>query len=145
MDFHPWVWPRVTPAAVTAHVEVRAVQGHPQACMGILFGPSGVDEPRMEGPCAGCVQEVGQGLTPPRVVCTPLFPAAIMKVLFRAQVEILSHRRWPGVVVVREGVGWPMVSVPGCHIWHREPARVPVPSRAVRSVTVLDGGYWSWS
>ena len=46
-------------------MEVQAVRGHPWAGVGVLLSPRGVDKSQAGVPCAGGVEEVGQGVAPP--------------------------------------------------------------------------------
>ena len=71
-------------------------------------------------------EEVGQGIAPPGVVGGPLLMAAVMEVFIGALVEALPHRRRPRIVVVGEGVAWPVVPMPRRCVWHRQAARVAV-------------------
>ena len=126
-------------------MEVQAVRGHPWAGVGVLLSPRGVDESQAGVPCAGGVEEVGQGVAPPGVVGGLLLTAAIVEVFIGALVEALPHRRRPRIVVVGEGVAWPVVPMPRRCVWHRQAARVAVSQLAVRSVTMLPGGDCSWT
>ena len=111
---------QAVPAAVAPDVEV-------QAGVGVLLSPRGVDESQAGVPCAGGVEDVGQGIAPPGVVGGPLLTAAIMEVFIGALAEALPHRRRPRIVVVGEGVAWPVVPMPRRCVWHRQAARVAVP------------------
>ena len=117
---------QAVPAAVAPNVEVQAVRGHPWAGVGVLLSPRGVDESQAGVPCAGGVEEVGQGVAPPGVVGGLLLTAAIMEVFFGALVEALPHRRRPRIVVVGEGVAGPVVPMPRRCVWHRQAAHVAV-------------------
>ena len=64
---------------------------------------------------------------PPEVVGGPLFATAVVEVFINVLIEALPHRCWPLVVVVREGVRWPVVPVPWRRVWQRQAARVAVP------------------
>ena len=86
----------------------------------------GVDESQAGVPCAGGVEEVDQGVAPPGVLDGLLLAAAIVEVFIGALVEAFSHRRRPQVVVVGEGVAWPLVPMPRRRVWHRQAARVAV-------------------
>ena len=107
-------------------MEVQAVQGHPWAVVGILYSPRGVDESQAGVPCAGGVEEVDQGVAPPGVVDGLLLAAAIVEVFIGALVEAFPHRRRPRVLVVGEGVVWPVVPMPQRHVRHRQAAPVAV-------------------
>ena len=126
-------------------MEVQAVRGHPRAGVGVLLSPRGVDESQTGVPCAGGVEEVGQGVPPPGVVGGLLLTAAIMEVFIGALVEALPHRRRPQIVVVGEGVAWPVVPMPPRCVWHRQAQVSRCRSLAVRSVTILPGGDCSWT
>ena len=56
----------------------------------------------------------------------PWLMAAVMEVFIGALVEALPHRRRPRIVVVGEGVAWPVVPMPRRCVWHRQAARVAV-------------------
>ena len=107
-------------------MEVQAVRGHPWAGVGVLLSPRGVDEPQAGVPRAGGVEEVDQGVAPPGVVGGLLLTAAIVEVFIGALVEAFPHRRGPRVVVVGEGVAWPVVPMPRGCVWHRQAVRVAV-------------------
>ena len=117
---------QAAPAAVAPDVEVQAVRGHPWAGVGVLLSPCGVDESQAGVPCADGVGEVDQGVAPPGVVGGLLLLAAIAEVFIGALVEAFPHRRQPRVVVVGEGVAWPVVPVPRHRVRHRQAARVAV-------------------
>ena len=70
---------------------------------------------------------VDQGVAPPGVVGGLLLTAAIVEVFIGALVEAFPHRRRPRVVVVGEGVAWPVVPMPRRRVRHRQAARVAVP------------------
>ena len=108
-------------------MKVEAVRGHPWATVGVLLGPRRVDESQGGVPRAGGVEEVDQGVAPPRVVCGPLLAAAIVEVFIRALVEAFPHRCRPRVVVVGKWVVRPVVPMPRRRAWHRQAARVAVP------------------
>ena len=108
-------------------MEVQAVRGHPWAGVGVLLSPRGVDESQAGVPRAGGVEEVDQGVAPPGVVGGLLLAAAIVEVFISALVEAFPHRRRPQVVVVGEGVAWPVVPMPWRCVRHRQAARVAVP------------------
>ena len=108
-------------------MEVQAVRGHPWAGVGILLSPRGVDESQAGVLSAGGVEEVGQGLAPSELVGGLLLTAAIVEVFIGALVEAFPHRRRPRIVVVGEGVAWPVVPMPRCCVRHRQAARVAVP------------------
>ena len=93
-------------------MEVQAVRGHPWAGVGVLLSPLGVDESQAGVPRAGGVEEPDQGVAPPGVVGGLLLTAAIVEVFIGALVEAFPHRRRPRVVVVGEGVAWPVVPMP---------------------------------
>ena len=101
-----------------------AGRGHPWARVGVLFSPRGVDESQAGVPCAGCVEEVDQGVAPPGVVGGLLLAAAIVEVFIGALVEAFPHCRGPRVVVVGEGVAWRVVPVPRRCVRHCQAARV---------------------
>ena len=84
-------------------MEVQAVRGHPWAGVGVLRSPRGVDESQAGVPCAGGVEEVGQGVAPPGVVGGLLLTAAIVEVFIGALVEALPDRRCRGVGGVARG------------------------------------------
>ena len=107
-------------------MEVQAVWGHQWAGVGVLLSPRGVDESQVGVPCAGGVEEVDQGVAPPGVVGGLLLTAAIVEVFIGALVEALPHRRRPRIVVVGEGLAWPVVPMPRRCVWHRQAARVAV-------------------
>ena len=48
------------------------------------------------------------------------------EVFIGALVEALPHRRRPRIVVVGEGVAWPVVPMPRRCVWHHQAARVAV-------------------
>ena len=99
-------------AAVAPDVEVQAVRGHPWAGVGLLLSHRGVDKSQAGVPCAAGVEEVDQGVAPPGVVGGLLLAAAIVEVFISALVEAFQHRCRPRVVVVGEGVAWPVVPMP---------------------------------
>ena len=105
-------------------MEVQDVQGHPWAGVGVLLSPRGVDESQAGVPCAGGVEEVDQGVAPPRVVGGLLLAAVIVEVFIDALVEAFPQRRRPRVVVVGERVAWPVVPMPRPRVRHRQAARV---------------------
>ena len=107
-------------------MKVQAVWGHPWASVGILLSPRGVDESQAGVPRAGGVEEVDQSVAPPGVVGGLLLAAAVVEVFIGALVEAFPHRRRPRVVVVGEGVVWPVVPVPRRRARHRQAARVAV-------------------
>ena len=107
-------------------MEVQAVWGHPWAGVGVLLSPRGVDESQAGVPCADDVEEVEQGVAPPGVVGGLLLAAAILEVFISALVEAFPHRRPPRVIVVGEGVAWPVVPMPRRRVRHRQAARVAV-------------------
>ena len=107
-------------------MKVQAVRGHPWASVGVLLGPPGVDESQAGVPRAGGVEEVDQSVAPPGVVGGLLLAAAIVDVFIGALVEALPHRRRPRVVVVGEGVVWPVRPMPQRRVRHRQAARVAV-------------------
>ena len=111
---------------VAPDVEVQAVQGHPWAVVCVLLSPRGVDESQAGVPSAGGVEEVDQGVAPPGLVGGLLLAAAIVEVFIGALVEAFPHRSWQRVVVVREGVAWPVVPMPRRCVRHRQAARVAV-------------------
>ena len=76
--------------------------------------------------CAGGVEEVDQGVTPPGVVGGLLLAATIVEVFIDALVEAFPHCRRPRVVVVGEGVAWPVVPMPRHCVRHRQAARAAV-------------------
>ena len=106
---------------------MQAVRGHPWAGVGVLLSPRGVDESQTGVPRAGGVEEVDQGVAPAGVVGGLLLAAAIVEVFIGALVETFPHRRRPRVVVVGEGVAWPVVPMPWRCVRHRQAARVAVP------------------
>ena len=95
---------------------------------------------------AGSVEEVDQGVAPPVVVGGLLLVVAIVEVFIGALIEAFPQRRRPRVVVVGEGVPWPVVPMPRRCVGHRQAARVTrsQPGGA-RSVTMLPGGDCSWT
>ena len=107
-------------------MEVQAVRGHPWAGVGVLLSPRGVDESQAGVSRAHGVEEMDQGVAPPGIVGGLLLAAAIVEVFIGALVEAFPHRRRPGVVVVGEGVVWPVVPMPRRRVWHRQAARVAV-------------------
>ena len=107
--------------------EGAGVRGHPWASVGVLLSPRWVDEPHAGVLRAGGVEEVDQSVAPPGVVGGPLLAAAVVKVFIGALVEAFLHCRWPRIVVVGEGVVWPVVPMPRCLVWHRQAAHVAVP------------------
>ena len=107
-------------------MEVQVVRGHPWASVGVLPSPLGVHESQAGVPRAGGVEEVDQGVAPPGVVGGLLLAAAIVEVFIGALVEAFSHRCRPRVVVVGEGVAWPVVPMPRRCVRHRQAARVAV-------------------
>ena len=107
-------------------MEVQAVRDHPSADVGVLLSPCGVDEFQAGVPCADGVEEVDQGVAPPGVVGGLLLAAAIVEVFIGALVEAFPHRRRLRVVIVVEGVGWPVVPMPRRRVRHRQAARVAV-------------------
>ena len=107
-------------------MEVQAVRGHPWGGVGVLLSPRGVDESQAGVLCAGGVEEVDQGVAPPRVVGGLLLAAAIVEVFIGALVEAFPHCRRRRVVDVGEGVAWPLVSMPRRCVRHRQAARVTV-------------------
>ena len=70
------------------------------------------------------MEEVDQGVAPHGVVGRLLLTAAIVEVLIGALPEAFPHRRRPRVVVVGEGVAWPVVPMPRRCVRHRQAARV---------------------
>ena len=117
---------QAAPAAVAPDVEVQAVRGHLWAGVGVLLSPRGVDESQAGVRCAGGVEEVDQGVAPPGVVGGFLLAAAIVEVFIGALVEAFPHRRRPRVIVVGEGVAWPVVPMLRRCVRHRQAARVAV-------------------
>ena len=113
-------------ATVAPDVEVQAVRGHPWAAVGFLLSPRWVHESQAGVPCAGGVEEVDQGVAPARRVGGLLLAAAIVEVFIGASVEAFPHRRRPRVVVVVEGVVWPVVPMPRRRVRHRQAAHVAV-------------------
>ena len=107
-------------------MEVQAVWGHRWAGAGVLLSPRGVDESQAGVPRAGGVEEADQGIPPPGVVGGLALTAAIVEVFIGALVEALPHHRRPRVIVVDEGVAWPVVPMPRRCVWHRQAARVAV-------------------
>ena len=107
-------------------MEVQAVRGHPWASVGVLLSPLGVDESQAGVLRAGGVEEVDQGVAPPGVVGGILLTAAIVEVFIGALVEAFPHHRRPRVVVVGEGVAWPVVPMPQRCLRHRQAAHVAV-------------------
>ena len=107
-------------------MEVQAVRGHPWAGVGVLSSPRGVDESQARVPYAGGVKEVDQGVAPPGVVGGLLLAAAIVEVFISALVGAFPHHRRPRVVVVEEGVAWPVVPMPRLCVRHRQAALVAV-------------------
>ena len=99
---------------------------HPWASVGVLLSPGGVDESRAGDPRAGGVEQVNQSVAPPGLVGGLLLAAAIVEVFIGALVEAFPHRRRPLVVVVGEGVVWPVVPMPRRRLRHRQAARVAV-------------------
>ena len=72
------------------------------------------------------MEEVDQGVAPPGVVGGLLLPAAIVEVFIGALVETFPHCRRARVIVVGEGVAWPVVPMPRRCVRHRQAARVAV-------------------
>ena len=107
-------------------MEVQAFQGHRWAGVGVLLSPRGVDKSQAGVQLAGGVEEVDQGVAPPGMVGGLLLAAAIVEVFIGALVEAFPHRRRPRVVVVGEGVAWPVVPMPRCCVRQRQAARVAV-------------------
>ena len=107
-------------------MEVQAVRGHPWAGVGVLLSPRGVDESQAGVPRADGVAEVDQGVARPGVVGGLLVTAVIVEVFIGALVEAFPHRCPPRVVVVGEGVAWPVVPMPLRCVRHRQAARVAV-------------------
>ena len=105
-------------------MEVPAVRGHPWAAVGVLLSPRGVDESQAGVPRAPGVEKVDQGVAPPGVVGGLLLAAAIVEGFIGALAEAFPHRRQPRVVVVGEGVGWPVVPMPRRCVRHCQAARV---------------------
>ena len=130
--------------ALAPDLKVQAARGHRWASVGVLLSPLGVDEPQAGVPRVGGVEKVDPSVVAPGVVAGLLFAAAVVEVLIGALVEAFPHRRWPRVVVVREGVARPVVPVPGRRVRQRQAAHVAMRSLAVRSVTMLPGGDCSW-
>ena len=127
--------------APAAHIEVQAVRGHWRTRVGVLFGPTGVDQLQAGVSCAGDAEQVDQGLAPPGVVLGPLPGSAVLEVLLGAFVETLLHHHWPRVVFSWEGMGRHMVSVPGRCVRHRKAAPVPLPEAGcVKCYTVARRG-----
>ena len=62
----------------------------------------------------------------PGMVGGLLLAAAIVEVFIGALVEAFPHRCRPRVVVVGEGVAWPVVPMPRRLVRHRQAARVAV-------------------
>ena len=90
--------------AVPPYVEVRSIRGHPLAGVGVLLGPHEVDELEAVVLCAGGVEEIGQGLVPPRLAPGPLFPLVVVEVLLLALVEVLLTAAGQGSSL--SGKGW---------------------------------------
>ena len=107
-------------------MEVQAVRGHPWASVGVLLSPRGVDASQAGVPRAGGVKEVDQSVAPPGVVGGLLLAATIVKAFIGALVEAFPHRPRPRVVVVGEGVVWPVVPMPQRRVRHRQAARAAV-------------------
>ena len=107
-------------------MKVQAVRGHPWASVGVLLSPRGVDESQAGVPHAGGVEEVDQSVAPSGVVGGLLLAAAIVGVFIGAFVEAFPQRRGPRIVVVGEGVVWPVVPMPRRRVRHRQAARVAV-------------------
>ena len=128
-------------------MEVQAVRGHPWGCVGVLLSPPGVDESQAGVPRAGGVEEVDQGVAPHGVVAGLLFTAAIVEVFIGASVEAFSRRRLPRVVVVGEGVAWPVVPMPRRCVRHRQAARVAVSQLgdAQRDDVAWRDCIWTWA
>ena len=124
---------------------VQAVRRHPWAGEGVLLSPRGVDESQAGVPRAGGVEEVDQGVAPPGVVGGLLLTAALVEVFIGALVEAFPHRRRPRVVVVREGVAWPVVPMPRRCVRHRQAARVAVPQLGGAQRDDVAGGDCSWT
>ena len=108
-------------------MEVQAVRGHPWAGVGVLLSPRGVDESQAGVPRAGGVEEVDHCAAPPGAVGGLLLTAVIVEVVIGALAEAFPHRRRPRVVVVGEGVAWPVVPMPRRCVRHCQAARVAVP------------------
>ena len=94
--------------------------------MGVLLSPCGVDESQAGVPRAGGVQEVDQGVAPAGMVGGLLLAAAIVEVFISSLAAAFPHRRRPRVVVVGEGVVWPVVPMARRCVRHRQAARVAV-------------------
>ena len=107
-------------------MEVQAIRGHPWGGVGVLLSPRGVGESQAGVPRACGVEEVDQGVAPPGVVGGLLLVAAIVEVFIGALAESFRHHRRPRVVVVGEGVVWPVVPMPQRCVRHRQAARVAV-------------------
>ena len=126
-------------------MEVQAVRGHPWAGVGVLLSPGGVDESQAGVPCAGGVEEVDQGVTPPGVVGGLLLTAAIVKVFIGALVEALRTAIRHGFSLSGKGWRGPWCPCHGvvCGTVRRHVSRCR--SLTVRSVTMLPGGDCSWT
>ena len=133
--------------AVAPNVEVQAVGGHLRASVGVLLSPCGVDEPQAGFPRAFGVENVDQGVAPPRGFGGPLFAAAVVEVLIGALAKALPHRCWQQVVVVGEGVARPVVPLPWRRVWHRQAARVAVSKfgGAQREDVAWRDCSWTWA
>ena len=107
-------------------MEVQAVRGHPWAGVGVLLSPRWLEESQAGVLRAGGVEEVDQGVARPWVVGGLLLAAAIVEVFMGALVETFPHRCRPRVVVVGEGVAWPVVPMPRRCVRHRQAPRVAV-------------------
>ena len=117
---------KAAPAAVAPDVKVQALLGHPSASVGVLLSPRGVDESQAGIPRASGVEDVDQGVRQPGVVGGLLLAAAIVEVFIGALLEAFPCRRRPRVVVLGEGVVWPVVRMPRRRVRHRQAARVAV-------------------
>ena len=107
---------------VAPDVKVQAVRGHLWARGGVLLSPLGVDKSQAGVPRAGGVDEVDKSVAPAGVVGGLL----LLEVFIGALVQGFPHRRRPRVVVVGEGVVWPVVPMPRRRVRHRQAARVAV-------------------
>ena len=81
----------------------------------------------------------------PWVVGGLLLAAAIVEVFIGALVEAFPHRRRPWVVVVGEGVAWPVVPMPRHRVRRRQADVSRCRGLTVRSVTMLPSADCSWT
>ena len=107
-------------------MKAQDVRGRPWASVGVQLSPLGVDESQAGIPRAGGVEEADQSVAAPVVAGGLLLAAAIVEVFIGALVEAFPPCRRPRVVIVWEGVVWPVVPMPRRPVRHRQAARVAV-------------------